>query len=111
MITKFGKRLRKLRVDKDLTLRSMAQMLEVSAAYLSGIENGKYAVSDNFLNRFLSVYEIPPEQIAEYREDAAGNQTKIDNNNTSLINALARSRLSVAELEQIKNIIKQKESE
>lgn len=112
MATNFGKRLRRIRVDQDLTLRAMAEKLGVSATYLSGIENGKYAVSDNFFNTFIRTYDVPEEEISAYKEDAKQNQAMINSaETTNLINALARSKLTLAELEQIKDIIKSKESE
>lgn len=36
-----GQALRKLREDADITLRRMADVLRVSAGYLSDLENGK----------------------------------------------------------------------
>lgn len=36
-----GQALRKLRVDADVTLHRMAEVLEVSTGYLSDLENGK----------------------------------------------------------------------
>lgn len=111
MLTCFGKRLRKLRVDLEISLRDMAHKLEVSPAYLSGIENGKFAVSEIFLNRFLSVYKIAPEQADIYRNDAKNNLSKIQNSNADIIAALAHARLSSCELERLKRIVRQKEND
>jgi transcriptional regulator with XRE-family HTH domain len=40
-VTPFGARLRALRVDRDLTLKDLAEGLQVSAAYSSALEHGK----------------------------------------------------------------------
>ena len=40
-MTPFGARLRGLRADRGLTLKHLAEALQVSAAYLSALEHGK----------------------------------------------------------------------
>jgi transcriptional regulator with XRE-family HTH domain len=40
-MTPFGARLRALRADRGVTLRDLAETLQVSAAYLSALEHGK----------------------------------------------------------------------
>lgn len=40
-MTPFGERLRKLRQERNVTLKDMAQALGVSSAYLSALEHGK----------------------------------------------------------------------
>ena len=40
-MTPFGERLRKLRLEKNVTQKHMAQALGVSSAYLSALEHGK----------------------------------------------------------------------
>jgi transcriptional regulator with XRE-family HTH domain len=40
-VIKFGERLRKLRKTKGLTLRALAEAVDVDFSYLSKIENGK----------------------------------------------------------------------
>jgi transcriptional regulator with XRE-family HTH domain len=40
-MTPFGERLRKLRLERKVTLKAMAQALGVSSAYLSALEHGK----------------------------------------------------------------------
>ena len=41
MLTRFGKRLRTLRIEENQRLKDMADKLGVTAAYLSAVENGK----------------------------------------------------------------------
>jgi transcriptional regulator with XRE-family HTH domain len=40
-MTPFGERLRKLRLERSVTLKHMAKALGVSSAYLSALEHGK----------------------------------------------------------------------
>lgn len=40
-MTPFGARLRALRADRGVTLKALAEALQVSAAYLSALEHGK----------------------------------------------------------------------
>ena len=40
--TEFGQRLREKRLEKKITLRSMADMIGVSSTYLSQVEQGRY---------------------------------------------------------------------
>ena len=46
MLTKFGKELRKIRIENDEILKDMADKLNVTAAYLSAVENGNRKVPD-----------------------------------------------------------------
>lgn len=54
MITPFGKELRKIRIDRSLSLRDMAEALDVSSAYLSAVENGKRPITDKTFNAILA---------------------------------------------------------
>ena len=40
-MTPFGDRMRKLRAERNVTLKDMAEALGVSSAYLSALEHGK----------------------------------------------------------------------
>ncbi len=58
MATEFGKELRKLRIDKDETLATMAKTMGISISYLSAIENGTRAIPDDFINRLSKKYRL-----------------------------------------------------
>jgi len=55
-MTPFGARLRALRADRGLTLRHLAQALQVSAAYLSALEHGKRGAPSAGLVHQLNEY-------------------------------------------------------
>jgi transcriptional regulator with XRE-family HTH domain len=48
-MTPFGARLRALRADRDITLKQLAEALQISAAYLSALEHGKRGVPNTGL--------------------------------------------------------------
>lgn len=70
MLTKYGKFLRKLRIDNGELLKDMAQKLGVTAAYLSAVENGKREVPLKWLQVLKVRYALDDEQLSEM-EDAA----------------------------------------
>ena len=47
MLTALGRFLRKIRIDRNELLKDMADKLEVSASFLSAVENGKRACHRN----------------------------------------------------------------
>lgn len=74
-LTKFGKLVRTYRLEKDFSLKDMADAIRVSSAYLSAMEYGERAVLPkhldgivNFLKKEASLSQI---QEKELRESAA----------------------------------------
>lgn len=68
MLTNFGKKLRKLRIDRDELLKDMASKLGVTAAYLSAVENGNREVPDAWLNILRRLYELDDREFKELQE-------------------------------------------
>lgn len=73
-VTLYGKALRKLRVDHELTLKALSEKLdeELSPAYLSAIEIGKRAIPRNLSDKVkkklgLSDAEYKDLKEAEYK--------------------------------------------
>ena len=58
MVTEIGKCLKMLRIKAGDSLRAMAAKLDISAAYLSAIENNKRNVPDGFFELICSVYDL-----------------------------------------------------
>ncbi|MBP2301418.1 helix-turn-helix domain-containing protein [Azospirillum picis] len=69
-LTPFGKALRKLRIDRSLLLADMAEELEVSAAFLSGIETGKKSIPGNLITKLVSIYRLSDEEINSLQDAA-----------------------------------------
>ncbi|KGM34766.1 helix-turn-helix domain-containing protein [Inquilinus limosus] len=57
-LTEFGKEVRKLRIDRDLILKDMADALGVSPAFLSAVETGKKNVPNGFIARLAAAYSL-----------------------------------------------------
>ncbi|OQS40570.1 helix-turn-helix domain-containing protein [Chromobacterium haemolyticum] len=51
IITEFGKLIRKARLDAEITLTKMANDLEVTSAFLSGLETGRKKIPDGWAKR------------------------------------------------------------
>ncbi|ALB49907.1 helix-turn-helix transcriptional regulator [Cronobacter sakazakii] len=56
MLTPFGKKVRKLRIDVGVTLKSMADAMGVTSSYLSAIETGKRAVTSQVLDSIINYF-------------------------------------------------------
>lgn len=58
-MTPFGERMRKLRAERKLTLKQMAEDIGVSSAYLSALEHGKRGRPGwHLLQRIISYFNI-----------------------------------------------------
>ena len=67
MITSVGRFLRKLRIDRGEILKTMAQTLEVSSAFLSAVENGKKKFPDAQLEKMEDYYNLTTNQMEELK--------------------------------------------
>ena len=74
MLTRFGKRLRTLRIEENQRLKDMADKLGVTAAYLSAVENGKRRVPDSWIATLTDEYGLSPEEERELQKLAYKNQ-------------------------------------
>lgn len=58
-MTPFGERLRKLRAERDITLKQMSEAVGVSAAYLSALEHGRRGRPSWYLvQRIIAFFNI-----------------------------------------------------
>lgn len=63
--TELGKFLKKLRIDNDEVMKTMAKRLGTTEPYLSQIELGKRKIPKTFFTRISETYVLGPEQISE----------------------------------------------
>lgn len=61
------KKVKILRIEKNLSQDKLGKMLNVSSQYISLIENGKANGSYGFWHRFKTVFNIPDEEIESYK--------------------------------------------
>ena len=66
MITKFGKELRKLRLDLGITLNDMANQIGVSASLLSSAETGKKTATTGLIDKLADLYPEVRQRKAEF---------------------------------------------
>jgi transcriptional regulator with XRE-family HTH domain len=110
MLSRFGKSLRKIRIDHSMTLGDLGSSMKLSAAFLSALERGK-PVPPNFIEKLTHAIHLKPAEIKEL-ELAAAQQTKeitlnVENRSDStreLAVAFARSFQSMSD-EELRRIL------
>lgn len=96
------------------SLRTMASKLDISATYLSAIENNKRNIPADFLDKFMEVYNVD-EDTKKQLEKAmllSSSNLKVDVTNASvtkkeLLYSIANSELDEATLERLSAILKE----
>jgi transcriptional regulator with XRE-family HTH domain len=70
-LTPFGKALRKLRIDRDMLLKTMAEGASVTPAFLSAIEAGKKPIPSYLVGRLAQWMRLNDPETEELRHAAA----------------------------------------
>ncbi len=114
-MTPLGAKLRALRAERGLTLKEMAEALNVSSAYLSALEHGKRGKPTWFLlHRMIAYFNIIWDEAEELQRLAELSDPKITINTagmppeaTELSNRLAKEigNLSPQDLRAVQNEI------
>ena len=68
MLSNYGKVLRKIRIDKGLTMAQMAKAVGITSAYLSTIERGNRKIPKNLTQNVINHYKLSKEQVAELQK-------------------------------------------
>lgn len=114
MLTQFGKELRKIRIENDQILKNMADKLNVTAAYLSAVENGNRKVPDSWINIIAKEYNLSDEEERKLQKLAYENRNDINvsfdstnNQETNLALSFARKfkNLDDNQIEEIQKIL------
>lgn len=71
----FGEWLREARIEKDITLRSLAGQLGITPAYLSDIENGHRIPAEDVIQKLTDALELDFEE-AMVRAGRFGQETE-----------------------------------
>lgn len=115
MLTEFGKNLRRLRIDRGLLLKNMADDLEITSAYLSSIENGKRKPSLDLVNKVIDKYKLTDVEKIELMDAyyLTLQSINIDTSNTTstqselgLVFARSINTLSEEQIKKINDILK-----
>ena len=85
MLTHLGTFLRTLRMENGELLKTMAEKLEVSSAFLSAVENGKKKMPALWEEKLLSIYHLSQQQLYDLQKAVADTNDAIELNlkNTS----------------------------
>lgn len=78
MATEIAKFLRKLRIDNDQSLGDMADKINLSAAYLSAIENDKRTAPEEMKENLFKVYNLSEEKKLEFARLVAESRKKVE---------------------------------
>jgi len=70
-LTALGKSLRTLRIDREVTMKEMANVMGVSVAFLSAIETGSKPMPSDKLERIIGKYDIKNQEATTLRSLAA----------------------------------------
>jgi transcriptional regulator with XRE-family HTH domain len=63
---RFGRRLRQIRRQKDLTQEQLAEAVGISVEFLSNMERGINAPSFETLEKLTQVLQVPPEELFKF---------------------------------------------
>ena len=115
MLTKIGKELRKIRLDRDELLKDMADKLNVTVAYLSAVENGKRKFPDSWIQIIALKYGLEDYEVERLQKLAFDerdciniNMDNVDIKGRNLAYSFARrfQDLSLEEIEELEKILK-----
>ena len=76
VLSPFGKLVRKIRVDNDETMCTMAKKLKTNTNYLCIIEHGQYSVPEGMIPALVKLYNLDQE-MRDKLVDAASIQQKL----------------------------------
>lgn len=119
MLTKFGKLVRKYRIDVHMKLGEMASLVGVSPAFLSSVENGKKNPSADLVNKIAGVLNLngtETEELhlasvasrSEYRIDMAKKDELAKETVAMFARSIESSSLSREQAEKILEILNTK---
>lgn len=114
MITEFGKCLRRIRLESGSLLKSMADALNITPAYLSSVENGKRKPTRELLAKLCETYDFDCDTKDELFNSFSKtiNEITIDTSNTNenqsnlgLVFARKINTLSEEQIKAISNLL------
>lgn len=113
-LNEIGTFLTNFRNEIGESLRTMASKLDISATYLSAIENNKRNIPTDFIEKFISVYNIDDDTKAKLEKASllSSSNLKIDISEASvakkeLLYSLANSEINEQTLERLSAILKE----
>ena len=77
MLSRFGKTVRKLRIDKGVTLKAMATSLGKTSAYLSAVETGRKNAPSELVNQIADYFSLTPPKTADLKRAAEESRSEV----------------------------------
>jgi transcriptional regulator with XRE-family HTH domain len=117
MLTPFGKFVRKLRIDRGLRLKDMADSLGLSSAFLSAVETGSKPMPATMADQVCRYFGLDPQQQSDLRMAVDASQVEarirmvgLEDQSRELVAAFARriGGLEPSQREKILDILKEK---
>lgn len=119
-MTPFGKFMRNIRLEKNLLLKDVADLLDVTSAYLSALEHGKKGTPNGaVVSKIENKLKLTTDQRKELRKAVRDSNTAVSISSKSTpiafetANAFARKLpdLSEQQLKKILGIVQEEEDE
>lgn len=108
--TEFGKIVRKARVEAEISLLQMANELQVSSAFLSGMETGRKKITEEWVSKIENLFSKRGIYLSDLAvaADVSNQSVSLDGLNPThqmLIAGFARTSLSSQEMENLKTLL------
>ena len=109
--TKFGKIIRKLMIDNDENLKDLAEIMDVSTAFVSSVLVGKKSAPKNWLELLSNHYNLNNDERKELNDayDETKNSIKIDVSDCEVgkkkLALQFQRRLSALSEEEVKSLL------
>lgn len=84
MLTPLGRQIRRLRLDKAVRLKDMAEAFEVTSSFLSAVENGRKAMPEEWYDKLESYF-------AGFGVSRSGWAKLVDESKSKMVMDLARA--------------------
>lgn len=88
MLLLLGARLRKLRDDKELTQKQLAEMLKVKKATVSSYEKDKTLPSLEVFRKICDIFQVSADYLLELNENPQRDRTELTDNQVSILDNL-----------------------
>ena len=114
MVTEIGKYLKLLRIKTGDSLRTMASKLNISAAYLSAIENDQRNVPDGFFDAICGAYQLSDEEKEAVKQAVYGSMdnyrvdlSSISDNKRQVLLSLTKDELDEEVVNKLCEVIRE----
>lgn len=109
-LTEFGKAVRKARIDVGCTLLSMAEELETTSSFLSGLETGRKNISASWVTKIEEFFSSRGLEVENLKEmaDVSNQSTSLDGlsfQQQMLVAGFAKSNFTAEELKQFSELL------